>query len=217
MPADIVNLSFDLLDCGGYGGLRQVADGPWRALQCCRCSWGHKGSVVASHVPFSFFGSRQLRITQNIFFFFFCTWDTWHLAAGSFARQMSVIDILGMRLDFMNCLSKKEMSSMTENGINGGKRRDNQTRSNRHSQCRLDSVLCSGALCFQQVLVFRIQGKRIQGRTFLNPGMSPTGWRRIVEKHWWSDIFNCVLLIWVHFFDQCHYCCDLLALLVLAS
>lgn len=92
------------------------------------------------------------------------------------------------------------MSSMTENGINGGKRRDNQTRSNHHSQCRLDSVLCSGALCFQQVRIFRIQGKRIQGRTFLNPGMSLTGWRHIVEKHWWSDILNCVLLIWVHFF-----------------
>lgn len=84
---------------------------------------------------------------------------------------------------------------MTENGINGGKRRDNQTRSNHHSQCRLDSALCSGALCFQQVQIFRIQG-----RTFLNPGMSPTCWRHIVEKHWWSDIFNCVLLIWVHVF-----------------
>lgn len=99
---------------------------------------GQHSSVVAargdtkdqsSHHTFSLFGYRQLRITQS-FFFLPCTWDTWHLAAGSLARQMSVIDILGMRLDFMICLFKKEMSSVTENGINGGKRRDNQTGNN---------------------------------------------------------------------------------------
>lgn len=217
MLTDIVNLSFDLLD------LRQVADGLGWCSSVCRLSWWRKGSVIASHIPFSSFGSRQVRLTVFCFFFSFCTWGTWHLAAGSFARQMSVIDIQGMRLDFMNCLLKKEMSSMTENGINGGKRRDNQTRSNRHSQWRLDSVLCSdlpsGALCFQRVLLLRVQGKIIQGQAFLNPGMSLTGpethcWKTLLEWHFQLCIID-LGSFFFFFFDQCHYWSYLLARLVL--
>lgn len=77
---------------------------------------------ISRHITRLLFLDPKNSELHGAFSFFLCAWDTWHLAAGSLACQMSVIDILGMRLDFMIWLFKKEMSSVTENGINGGEK-----------------------------------------------------------------------------------------------
>lgn len=176
-----------------------MADGPRLALQCCRCSWRHKGSVVASHT-YSFWIPKTLNYTEH--FFFLCAWDTWHLAAGSLARQMSVIDILGMRLDFMIWLFKKEMSSVTENGINGGEktRQSNKNQPPNASAGWTPPVSCAMTYLAMPFVTSASPGleqnkKKKKTKAAKNKlSSNVTG-----QKRCCCDIFNCVLLIRVHF------------------